>query len=275
MMTAAKGNSLSQIKEHYEREGYAIIRNVIDDPDLLREAADHVQWLLAKNPHLRGEELRHQLMKNDPFWVRLCSDDRLLDVAEQFVGPDIALFSSRYFYKVPFMGKAVPWHQDGSYWPLEPMEVISFWLAIEDSTVENGCMRVIPRTHRRDFLPLQPRKTGGPEILEGGPDIIADPALFDESQAVDIVLKAGDISLHHPKTIHSSKTNNSPRSRTGVTMRFIPTTTRVISEAEGFVHTLFLVRGRGVPGINVYRPFPRYEEGVHMPFRGCDEWNER
>ena len=68
-------------------------------------------------------------MTDDPFWVRLVSDDRLLNVAETFVGPNIALFASHYIAKRPFDGQAVLWHQDGSYWPLEPMEVVTLWLA--------------------------------------------------------------------------------------------------------------------------------------------------
>jgi ectoine hydroxylase-related dioxygenase (phytanoyl-CoA dioxygenase family) len=75
--------------------------------------------------------------------VRLVSDERLLDIAEQFVGPDIALFASHYICKPAGSGRPVLWHQDGAHWPLEPMEVVTLWLAINDSTPENGGLRVI------------------------------------------------------------------------------------------------------------------------------------
>ena len=149
-------------------------------------------------------------MADDPFWVRLVSDERLLDIAEIFVGPDIALFASHYICKPPSDGHAVLWHQDGSYWPLEPMEVVTLWLAVDDSTPENGCMRVIPRTHSLDLHEMQPR-TDIPNVLKSG----IDPELVDESSAVDFVLKAGDVSVHHPNIIHGSNANTSSNRRGG------------------------------------------------------------
>ena len=106
---------------------------------------------------VRPEALGHTLMTNDPFWVRLVADDALLDIAEQFVGPDIALFASAYICKPPRDGQPVLWHQDGSYWPLDPMNVVTLWLAIDDSTQENACMRVIPGSHKSKLAPILPR----------------------------------------------------------------------------------------------------------------------
>ena len=157
------------------------------DPDLVQEASCHLDWLQEKNPELRPEQFHHPLVVDDPFWVRLVSDERLLDVAEIFVGPNIALFASHYICKPPSDGHPVLWHQDGSYWPLEPMEVVTLWLAVDDSTPENGCMRVIPGTHTLDLHEMKPR-TDIPNVLSSG----IDPDLVDESRAVDFVLKAGE-----------------------------------------------------------------------------------
>jgi ectoine hydroxylase-related dioxygenase (phytanoyl-CoA dioxygenase family) len=258
---------LTQAKEQYDQEGYAIFRNVLD-ADLIQETSNHIDWLLAKNPGLRPEQLHHNLVQNDPFWVRLVSDDRLLDIAEQFVGPNIALFASHYISKPPYDGQAVLWHQDGSYWPLEPMEVVTLWLAIDDSVPENGCMRVIPGTQhsrllRRDELI---ERTDVENVLLSG----MDPALVDESQAVDVILKAGDVSVHHPSIIHGSNANTSPMRRAGLTIRYIPTSTRIIGDEKW--PSVFLLRGQAVPGVNEYLPFPKYVEGEHMPFRGSEAW---
>ncbi|NQZ68657.1 MAG: phytanoyl-CoA dioxygenase family protein, partial [Lentisphaeria bacterium] len=133
--------------EEFDQEGFLIFDDVLD-ADLIAEASDHVTWLAKKNPDKRPEQLGHTLMTHDPFWVRLVSDDRLLDIAEMFIGPDIALFASHYISKPARTGMPVLWHQDGSYWPLEPMEVVTLWLAVDDSTPENGCMRVIPGTQK-------------------------------------------------------------------------------------------------------------------------------
>jgi ectoine hydroxylase-related dioxygenase (phytanoyl-CoA dioxygenase family) len=253
-------------RQQYERSGYAIFRNVLDaDPDLIGETSHHVDWLLEKNPGLRPEHLHHYLVKNDPFWVRLISDDRLLDVAELFIGPNIALFASHYISKPPADGQAVLWHQDGSYWPLQPMEVVTLWLAVDDSTPENGCMRVIPGTHTMNLHQMK-RQTDIPNVLSSG----IDPELVDESKAVDIVLKAGDVSVHHPNIIHGSNANISAKRRCGLTIRYIPTSTRIISEKQW--PSAFLLRGEAVPGVNDYLPRPEYIKGTHMPFRGCENW---
>ncbi|MDX1932165.1 MAG: phytanoyl-CoA dioxygenase family protein [Capsulimonadales bacterium] len=252
------------VKAQYERDGYVLFPDVLD-ADLIREASDHVDWLLAKNPGLRPEQLHHHLITRDPFWVRLISDDRLLDVAEKFIGPNIALFASHYISKPPYDGQAVLWHQDGSYWPLEPMEVITLWLAIDDSLPENGCMRVIPGTQTVDLQEMT-RRTDVPNVLNS--EIGAE--WVDESKAVDLILKKGGVSVHHPNIIHGSNANHSPLRRCGLTIRYIPTTTRI--KTEEIFPSAFLLRGDAVPGVNAYHPRPKYVPGEHMPFRGCEAW---
>lgn len=99
--------------ETYQNEGYVLFRKVLD-PALIGEANTHVDWLLKKHPDHRPEHLHHYLCQKDPFWIRLVSDDRLLDIAQQFIGPNIALFGTHYICKPPHTGQAVLWHQDGS-----------------------------------------------------------------------------------------------------------------------------------------------------------------
>ncbi len=261
---AQSPNVQRPVKQKYRTAGYAIFPNLLD-PDLVREAGDHVDWLLERHPDLRPEQLHHYLMRDDPFWVRLVSDDRLLDIAEIFVGPNIALFASHYISKPPSDGQAVLWHQDGSYWPLEPMEVVTLWLAVDDSVPENGCMRVISGSHGMDLHQMR-RRTDVPNVLNSE----IDPALVDASKAVDLVLKAGDVSVHHPNIIHGSNPNTSARRRCGLTIRYIPTSTRIVSEKPW--PSAFLLRGKAAPGVNDYLSRPRYVEGAHMPFRGCEGW---
>ena len=259
--------SSSGSREEYEQLGYTVYRDVVG-PDLVAEASRHVGWLMEQNPNVRPERLGNRFVGSDPFWLRLVSDPRLLDIAEQFVGPDIALFASHYISKPAGDGQPVLWHQDGSYWPLDPMNVVSLWLAIDDSTSENGCVRVIPGTHRRDLAELKQREDVA-NVLNSG----MDEAAVDESAAVDLVLRSGDVSIHHPNIIHGSNANLSRRRRCGLTIRYIPTSTRIVSEQPW--PSAFLLRGKGVEGINEYRPFPAYVAGRHMPFRGAEQWGKR
>ncbi|BCX02220.1 MAG: syringomycin biosynthesis enzyme [Candidatus Roseilinea sp.] len=264
MNTTPVRPDLAGIRAQYDRDGYVIVRNVID-ADLVEEARQHIEWLMARNPGVRPEQLHHYLMTHDAFWVRLISDDRLLDVAEQFVGPNIALFASHYIAKRPYDGQAVLWHQDGSYWPLVPMEVVTLWLALDDSTPENGCMRVIPGTQHLELKGVQ-RRTDVDNVLNSG----IDESLVDESKAVDVILAPGDVSIHHPNVIHGSNANTSPRWRRGLTIRYIPTSTQII--CDGQWPSAFLLRGKAVAGVNSYLPFPKYSPETSMPFRGCEQW---
>lgn len=255
------------LRQQYEEQGYVIADRVLDH-QLVEEGRRHIDWLLERNPEKRPEHLHHDLMQNDPFWVRLVSDDRLLNIVEEFIGPNIALFASHYIAKRPFDGQAVLWHQDGSYWPLEPMDVVTLWLALDQTTPENGCLRVIPQSQTVTLQELQER-TDVENVLGSG----LDPSQVDESKAVDILLSPGDVEIHHPNLIHGSHANTSPNWRRGLTIRYIPTSTRILTD-EPFP-SAFLLRGEAVPGVNQYQPWPKYVEGEHMPFSNHEAWNER
>lgn len=257
------GISVSEKRAKFDRDGYAIYEDVLD-AGLVAEASAHVDWLAKRNPGLRPENLGHNLVAEDPFWVRLISDERLLDIAEQYLGPNIALFASHYISKPPEDGQPVLWHQDGSYWPLEPMEVVTLWLAVDDSLPENGCMRVVPGTQGMELHEMK-ASTDTPNVLSSQ----MDSELVDEERAVDIVLKAGGVSVHHPNIVHGSNPNTSGKRRCGLTIRYIPTTTRITKQPW---ECAFLLRGEAVEGVNEYSPRPRYVKGEDLAFRGCEAW---
>jgi phytanoyl-CoA hydroxylase len=242
-----------ELRRRYDEEGYLVFPQVLD-PELIRLASEHVEWLQRQNPDLRPEQLHHWLMWDDPFWLRLVSDSRLLDLVEGIIGPDIALFASHYICKPGGDGLPVLWHQDGSYWPLEPMEVVTAWLAVDDSTMENGCMRVLPGSHRGPRL--EHRQHDEAAVLHTR----IDPDAIDESRVVDVEVPAGGISLHHPWLVHGSNPNHSPKRRCGLTIRYIPTSTRITKEDW----KTFLLRGRPVPGVNDYSPLPAFRPGEHF-----------
>jgi phytanoyl-CoA hydroxylase len=248
--------------DQFERDGYAIFRNVID-PELVAEVDGHVAWLQAKHPELRPEALGNQLMPGDAFWVRLIGDDRLLDIAQAFVGPDITLFASHYISKPAYSGQAVLWHQDGAFWPLEPMKVVTLWLAVDHSTPENGCVRVIPGSHKTDFAAMRDN-TEVDNVL--GKEIAVD---VDESQAADMVLAPGDVEVHHPNIVHGSNANTSPHRRCGLTIRYIPSSTRILTDNPPWPSAFHL---RGAEGVNECQPRPAYVEGDSYPFRGSEAW---
>ncbi|MEM7533302.1 MAG: phytanoyl-CoA dioxygenase family protein [Chloroflexota bacterium] len=254
---------LRGLKTAYDRDGYVIIRQVLD-ADLVAEANQHIDWLIQRHPDLRPELLGYSLVPDDPFWIRLVSDHRLLDIAEQLVGPNIALFAADYIAKPPNTGRKIAWHQDGNYWPLEPMNVVTQWVAYTASTPENGCVRIIPGTQHMTLQERHRNPDDPPDVLLTG----MDQNLADEVNAVDIILEAGDVSVHHPHIIHGSNANTSDHWRRGGTYQYIPATTRILNTDW----PTFLFRGYAESGINTYRAFPQYREDEHFPFRGCEKW---
>ncbi|KJE21093.1 protein involved in biosynthesis of mitomycin antibiotics/polyketide fumonisin [Frankia torreyi] len=253
--------------DSYERDGFAIFPGILDT-DLVAEARDHVDWLLHRFPNFRPEHLHHPLMRDDAFWVRLVTDERLLDLAESFLGPDIACFTAHYICKPPGDGQAVLWHQDGAYWNLRPMEALTVWLALDDCDPANGCLRMIPGTHQLDLADIV--------LRDDVPNMLCssiDARYVRDEAAVDVILRPGDVSVHHPAIIHGSEGNESGRWRRGLDIGYIRTTTQ-LGDTGLYVDPI-VARGRPVPGVNRYRPWPAYDPKTSMDFRGRETWDAR
>ena len=143
----------------------------------------------------------------------------ILDMVSQLLGPDLILWGSQVFAKPAMTGLEVPWHQDSHFWQMQPLVACSVWIAIDDVTIENGCMRYIPGSHRHGLLS---------HYVEGRNDVsvgdAVQPGLFDEKDAKDNVLMAGQFSIHHADLIHGSMPNRSTKRRSGMVFRYMPAT---------------------------------------------------
>lgn len=145
----------------------------------------------------------------------------VLDYVEDLLGPDFVAWGTHYFCKLPGDGKSVSWHQDASYWPLTPARTVTVWLAIDDSDRENGCMRVIPGTHRLGQLEFRDSNAAENNVLW---QTVQNAEQYGEP--VEFELKAGEISLHSDMLIHGSEPNRSQRRRCGLTIRYASTAVR-------------------------------------------------
>ncbi len=150
-------------------------------------------------------------------WVHaLVSHPRVLDAVESVLGPDIMVWNSHWFPKFPGDRAYVSWHQDAAYWGLTPANVTTAWIALSESTSENGCLRVIPGSHRAS---LPQRETYARDnMLSRGQEIAVE---VDEAQAVEMPLHPGEFSLHHIGTVHGSGPNQSQTPRIGIAVRYI------------------------------------------------------
>jgi chlorinating enzyme len=166
----------------------------------------------------------------------LIRDPRILDIVESVVGPDILVWQTTLFIKEAHDESYVSWHQDSTYWGLSEPEVITAWVALSPSTLESGCVRVVPGTHVLDQVPHVETRAAK-NMLTRGQEIAVD---VDERQAVAMPLHPGEMSLHHIRTFHSSEPNRSDDRRIGFAIRYIPTRIRQL-EVRGDSATL--VRG--------------------------------
>ncbi len=152
------------------------------------------------------------------FIWKLAIHPKIVDVIEALIGPDVMLLATHFFCKYGPREKFVAWHQDVTYWGLEPPDAVTAWYAIDDSDIGNGCMQVIPGSHHQGV------KEHGKSEQEGNLLSINQEVPVSKSQAesaVDLILKAGEMSIHHGMIIHGSLPNHSKRRRCGLTIRYI------------------------------------------------------
>jgi ectoine hydroxylase-related dioxygenase (phytanoyl-CoA dioxygenase family) len=210
---------------HYQSQGYVIPRYQLE-PEFLKSLQDALNTLIANNPGVRPEKLvsAHIEGRNDEGvhgsqrFLDLAMHSPIVDLVEQIIGPDIILWGCHVFCKPASEGFETPWHQDGHYWPIRPLATCTVWVALEPSTRENGCLRVIPGSHRNHQL--------HEHLHEDRHDVVLNQRMaegtFDEADAVDLELQPGQMSMHDVYMIHGAKANTSTQRRTGVALRFMP-----------------------------------------------------
>ncbi|HEU4434127.1 MAG TPA: phytanoyl-CoA dioxygenase family protein [Pyrinomonadaceae bacterium] len=139
----------------------------------------------------------------------LSTHPRVLDCMEQLIGPNILLKSTRLFYKFGQSASFVGWHQDGITERVDQAFVPAIWLGLTEATAENGCLRVVPRSHRLGLVPHDDRPNPNNLTTQG----LTAQVKIDSPH--DIVMREGEMSLHHPLILHASSPNQSAESRIG------------------------------------------------------------
>jgi len=230
---------------YYKKEGYLLYREPVFSDEKFTRLKATFEEILADLP----EDFSPEMMDVPHFTFTQLYEflfaDEVLALVEPFLGEDIALFSSHFISKPGGKGKRVPWHEDSAYWKawMEPMEVVTVWLAIDPSTRQNGCMQVIPRTHDNGYSDY--------EAVDSSKNVfdteIIKPQL-DLSKAVALELQPNQASLHDGRLKHGSDANTSSMRRCGYTMRYISTRTKINKEKLGQFQKIFLARGRDYAG---------------------------
>lgn len=215
--------------ERYRRDGVLFPVPVL----AAAEVATYQGALLAAEPRL--SDARRIPMPHTAFrWAwELATHPALLDVVEAVLGPELLIAATMVLTKPPGDPALVTWHQDGTSSGLYRTPNTTAWISLWASNAENGCMRVVPGSHRQSLLPHVTSQDAN-HLLLGSPEVAAE---VDEAAAVDVALGPGEMSLHHSNIIHGSNANRSGARRTGFIVRFITpqaeTSQRPVIQARG------------------------------------------
>lgn len=209
----------------------AVIRSRIETEVLTRD---------GPNPKSR-EHARHL---DSRLMYDLCAHPAITERIAALIGPDIVLWSSNFWIKHPG-GKEIPWHQDISYWPIDPPINITAWMAIDEVTRENSCVRIIPGSHKRAL----------PNVKVEGKwfEDATDMAFVDETKAIEMELKPGEFFIFSERLLHQSNANRSNRRRMGLAIRMTAPFVKVYHDQQPPLfpgHKNIMIRGEDRFGIN-------------------------
>jgi non-haem Fe2+, alpha-ketoglutarate-dependent halogenase len=201
--------------EAYHNEGFTFPMRVFSP----EEASTFRQKLEELERRLGGEvQARFRIKAHLPFpWLNdLIRHPRLLDAVEDVLGPNLLCWGSSFFTKDAHDPRFVSWHQDGTYYGLEPQDTLTVWVAFTKSKVMSGCMRAIPQSHHKG--PFVHQETYAKDNLLSRGQTIED---VDESTAVDVELEPGEVSFHSETVVHGSNSNRSDDRRIGFSIHYI------------------------------------------------------
>jgi ectoine hydroxylase-related dioxygenase (phytanoyl-CoA dioxygenase family) len=188
-----------------EAERAGSYRNLATRDTSLTAQRDHPQQMLQIT----------QMCERSLVFRRLLYDQRILAVVRAILGPNLMLFHDQALYKRARSGGPVNWHQDNGYWRCSPANLLSCWIALDDATVDNGAMQVVPGSH---LTPQHHEQVETRSLLEAPtppPERIAP-----------VELPAGGCMFHHCQTLHYTAPNLTDRPRRAFIIHFMPLGTR-------------------------------------------------
>ena len=205
---------MQSLKSQFEEDGYFSPLRLFDKSTALsyREILETVE---QKTGSLNYRYKIHTVLD---IAYKIATNKELLDSVEALLGPNILLYNTSFVIKEPNSKAHISWHQDLTYWGFNDDKQVAAWIALSDATEENGCMHMIPGSHKGGQLPHRTTKDSN-NLLHHGQTIEG----VSEEQSRCIPLKAGETSLHHGWTMHTSYPNKSDDLRIGLTINYIST----------------------------------------------------
>ncbi len=228
--------STDQVAQFREK-GYIVVEDLLsgDEVGLLRqrvadiaagrtdfpvEKIEYEPGISAQTPPIDRLRKLNECARQDQVFLNHARHPAILDVAESLLGPDLKLFGDQMFLKPPG-GMEKTYHQDSLYFKIEPMALVSSWVAMDDVTLENGCLWVVPGSHKSGPLDHS-------EVWMVGErrDMTIPETAFDRGSEEPIVMKAGSCSFHHSLLLHRSGANETTQRRRGLATHYMSARSR-------------------------------------------------
>lgn len=228
--------------EHFRKKGFVSNVQVIPDNVVANFRRQVSIMLETQGP--AGNELSHRHL-DDPTTFKICSMPGLVEKVSNLLGPNVILWHSRYFDKRNG-DPLIPWHQDSPFWPIEPDNVISAWIALDPVDRSNGCLEVLPGSHLRRI-----QHVASPDTGRFGQK--ADPSMLNTKDALPICLQPGEAVFFDRLLVHSSGVNPTAQSRLALSIRFATPEVKIrVEQLQPRVenYRVMLLKGRDEPGLN-------------------------
>tara|TARA_B100001013_G_scaffold330381_1_gene245291 strand:- start:419 stop:1183 length:765 start_codon:yes stop_codon:yes gene_type:complete len=243
--------------DQFWNDGHLNVENLLDEEEI-KTILDHAEWVATgKAEHVSMDRLQveprvaqgeaqaenyadslrkmtHLAFHDEVFRGHACNR-KILDVIESLLGPDIKLYQDQLFMKPPRVGSRQPYHQDMPLgFHIDPPDMVSCWAALNDSTIENGCLWMLPGTHKFGIIEKERWKEFEQKSLDGE---------LPEERPIE--LKAGSCSFHHGLTLHSSRPNQTNQRRRGYATHYVSAKCRYTEDPGK--NDAMLVRGQSQP----------------------------
>ena len=246
--------SPEQIKKYQDKGYIAPIEALTKDE--ANEVKEEIEFIEKKWPNELKGLGRNYVHLISPIFDKIVHNSKILDAVEDIIGKNILVGGTTLFIKDPDKKGFVSFHQDAKYIGFEPHNWVTAWLAITDSNEENGCMRMYSGTHK-EGLKVHNEKFNDENLLTRGQTVENVPI----EQTEPVILKAGQMSLHHPKIVHGSGINRSDKRRIGFVIQ-----SYIGTNVEQVIGKVYVQQARGEDLFN-------YHEHTKRPVNTMEKEN--
>ena len=252
----------------YKRDGLVIPRFSLEKKTV-RALCNALETLLKKNPNADRNIMicphlysyGPQAIQGDSRWLEIAKRKEILDLVCQVAGDNIILWGTTLFGKPANSGQVIPWHQDALHWPIEPKATTTVWIALDECTLENGCLSFIPGSHKCPMPHIE--TSNSDEGKNAAVKLVLDQTTISDDKARKILLEPGQMAIFDTWLVHGSKPNHSNNRRAAFVLRYMPASSyfdhisgdKIIKRTGAVTdysnRPLYLLRGENLGGNNL------------------------